>query len=113
MKAALRILLILILSLTSQGLAMAHAQPRSESQATICLGSAVLVVTVDAEGQPVQRRVLCSDMAAQLMAAVATDPALPPLLRLGHVLPPELRHSTPRGHVPPRAQARGPPIRLV
>ena len=78
MSAAFRLFLILMLALTSQGLAAARGQSRAVSELVICAGAAVITLSVDGDGKPVKRSDFCPDMAPQLLAAVGM-PAPPPV----------------------------------
>ena len=112
MRAAFRLFLILMLALTSQGLAAARGQPRAVSELVICAGAAVITLSVDRDGKPVTRSDFCPDMAPQLLAAASLD-APPPLLRKeasrAVLFQPVTRIA---GRDAPSAQARDPPLAL-
>ena len=112
MRAAFRLFLILMLALTSQGLAAARGQPRAVSELVICAGAAVITLGIDSQGKPVRHRDFCPDMAPQLLAAVAqSDP--PPPFRQGVTRADLLAHvSRAAGRAAPAAQARDPPARF-
>lgn len=109
MNAAFRLFLILMLALTSQGLAAARGQPRAVSELVICAGAAVITLGLDSQGKPVKHRDFCPDMAPQLLAAVG-DGAPPPASRQG-VTQAHLSDQVSRavGRDAPAAQARDPP----
>lgn len=112
MSAAFRLFLILMLALTSQGLAAARGQSRAVSELVICAGTAVITLSVDGDGKPVKRSDFCPDMAPQLLAAVGM-PAPPPVPRSGMaraILSMPVTRIT--GRDAPQAQARDPPMVL-
>jgi hypothetical protein len=112
MSAAFRLFLILMLALTSQGLAAARGQPRAVSELVICAGAAVITLSVDRDGQPVKHSDFCPDMAPQLLAGVSVDAPLP-VVRAGAaravLFMPVTRIA---GRDAPSAQARDPPRAL-
>lgn len=112
MSAAFRLFLILMLALTSQGLAAARGQPRAVSEMVICAGAAVITLSVDRDGKPVTRSDFCPDMAPQLLAAVnmsAPPPVLSDRMARAVLFMPVTRIA---GRDAPSAQARDPPLAL-
>ena len=109
MRAAFRLFLIIMLALTSQGLAAARGQPRAVSELVICAGAAVVTLGFDSQGRPVKHRDFCPDMAPQLLAAV-DHTASPPLSRQS-AMPADasVQVSLAAGRDAPSGQARDPP----
>ncbi|RDC75471.1 hypothetical protein DLJ49_01625 [Rhodovulum sp. 12E13] len=76
---ALLTALVLGLATVAAGHARGHAQ--HAGAIVICTGEGVVTVLVDAEGQPVERRVLCPDCVLSLLACAGVPPgALPATL---------------------------------
>lgn len=101
--------LTLLLILTGQQAALARGAAPTVGQAVICIGHQVVVVHLDADGQPVEEHHLCPDLALMLFAGIGLPLELPE---------PELAATTarwtafarqhpPMQHVTPAA--RGPP----
>lgn len=109
---ALRPLLILVLVLTSTALGAARGQARIAGEVVICSGSAYVVVTIDADGNPVEHTHFCPDMAQGLLAAIAPAAIMParPMGWVSFVSGPATWCAGAFGQVP--AQARGPPCAL-
>ncbi|MFV0293768.1 MAG: hypothetical protein ACK5II_11390 [Paracoccus sp. (in: a-proteobacteria)] len=112
MRTALRVILVGLLVLTSQSLAVARGQNRLLSEQVICAGGGMATITVDEQGQPARRMVICPDMALSLMAAIVVGIQLPtevsePALSQAYIAMPELG----MGRMAPAAHARGPPLR--
>ncbi|WP_375175448.1 hypothetical protein [Pseudooceanicola sp.] len=102
--------LSLLIVLTGQAAAVAHAAPGPSGQVELCTGSGPVMVYVDAEGQPTGAPVYCPDFALSLILALDTPGAL--------ALPVDLAISilrarpisiTARSLDLPGALARGPP----
>ncbi len=74
MGRALHLSLILLLVVTGLSLGAARGQARVAGQVVLCAGGAVTVQVVDADGHPVQRAMICPDMALSLLSAVALPP---------------------------------------
>jgi hypothetical protein len=71
------IILALLVTLTSQQMAVARGQAAVAGEMVLCTGlGSVVTVNVDADGQPTGPAHICPDCALSLMFAVA-DPALP------------------------------------
>ncbi|NHF73707.1 hypothetical protein [Paracoccus xiamenensis] len=113
MYAAFRLFLIVMLALTSQGLASARGQPRAVSELVICAGATVITLSVDEQGRPVKHSDFCPDMAPHLLAAVSIDAPMP--ARQGAVVraASAMQPGRARGRDAPVAQARDPPRHLV
>ncbi|MBA4492194.1 hypothetical protein [Paracoccus sp. S1E-3] len=109
MSAGFRLFLILILALTSQGLASARGQPRAVSELVICAGAAVITLRVDEDGKPVKRSDFCPDMAPQLLAAVGMDAPQPPARVWAAWSVPVAPVIGGAGRDAPSSQARDPP----
>ena len=109
MRALFRLFVILMLALTSQGLASARGPSRAVAELVICAGATVTTLTVDADGKPVTHHDFCPDMAPQLLAAIAPDGLL--AVRSGAVARAFLpaRPGLAMGRDAPGAQARDPP----
>ncbi|MDO5528165.1 MAG: hypothetical protein Q4F71_02075 [Paracoccus sp. (in: a-proteobacteria)] len=108
MRAALHLFLALALIVSSVGFGTARGQARIAGEMVLCAGGAVVVVAVDHGGNPVEKALICPDMALSLMAAIWGDaPVLPPPPREA----PAARHDAgpQRGPDLPPALARGPP----
>jgi len=109
LRAALSVLMALVIVVTAQELAVARGQPHAAGQIELCTGEGVLMVALDAQGNPVGPAHICPDAAMLLMAAwapSAPDPARPVhISRAGYLI------AETRGgldiHI--TAQARGPP----
>lgn len=112
MSAAFRLFVILMLALTSQGLASARGQARAVSELVICAGATVTTLTVDADGKPVRRSDFCPDMAPQLLAAVALDAPMPTQRLTGARAVLATVAVAATGRDAPIAQARDPPQHL-
>ncbi|MDN3710775.1 hypothetical protein QWZ10_01070 [Paracoccus cavernae] len=110
MMPAMRLVLILVLVLTGQTLAAARGQAQIAGEMVLCAGEFTMRVTVDAEGNPVERVTICPDMAPSLMQAVALGADFTPPERAAHAFRPRpltLSHAEPEA-IP--AQARDPPF---
>lgn len=110
MRALLRLTLIALLVLTSQSLAAARGQSRIAGEMVLCAGGELITIHVDDQGQPIDRMVICPDMALGLMAAIAMT-APPPILAESLVIlsrPAPAPHGA--GRAAPVAQARDPPL---
>ena len=79
---SLRILLGLpligLVAFASITMASARGQVAPGHQVLICSGTTVTVVTLDAAGHPVKRRVVCPDYGLTLFSAVAAAATFPP-----------------------------------
>ena len=103
-------LLALVIGFTGFQTAAARGQSAPAGIAEICIGTTVVTVHVDRDGNPVSQRHLCPDGAFALFAAAAGgDVAIltQPLWLRWDAAP--VRASM-TGRTLPRAQARGPPV---
>jgi hypothetical protein len=71
----LPILTILALALATLGSGVSHGQAAASERVVICTGHGVTTILVDAEGTPVERRVLCPDCALTAVAAACVPRA--------------------------------------
>lgn len=110
MTAALRLILIVVLLLTAQGLAAARGQARVAGEMVLCAGGKLITVLVDDQGRPVERLVICPDMALSLMSATAVVTPEPTLSETVLFLPSQVPDARGTGRDAPIAQARDPPI---
>jgi hypothetical protein len=113
MSAAFRVILIAVLLLTSQGLAVARGQARVAGEMVLCAGGELMTVQVDEQGKPVERVVICPDMALNLMSAVAAPTPAPKLTETVLSLALEVALPCSNGRDAPVAQARAPPARRI
>lgn len=109
MRIWLAVSLALMLSLTSQAMAVMRGTPGPAGEIVLCTGSGPISVQVDENGQPVGKPHICPDCALSLFALDAGLPGLPERFlgrgaRLGIV---ETAQGVSIGAV--RAVARGPP----
>ena len=109
MNSAFRLALIAVMLLTSQALAAARGQSRIAGEMVLCAGGELITVHVDAQGQPVERVVICPDMALNLMAAVGIAAPQPVLSETVLRLAASDRTLPGSGREAPAGQARGPP----
>ena len=70
-RRGLSLTLILVLIVTSGAMAAARGQSGGTGSMIICAGQGPVVVTVDADGQPVDAAHICPDCALGLFAAAA------------------------------------------
>ena len=103
------ILLALMLAVTGQSMAVVRGMPGAAGQIILCTGQGVVSVSVDENGQPVERPHICPDCAMSLFAFAAQEPALPsrPLGRSETLVP--LRKSFAAAARKVAPAARGPP----
>lgn len=103
-------LLSLLVALTGQAAAVAHAAPGPSGQIELCTGSGPVMVYVDENGEPVGDPVYCPDFALSLILALDAAPLFPvPVsaqlaVERGAPVLPMSAASAPVGH-----PARGPP----
>ncbi|HMQ39832.1 MAG TPA: hypothetical protein PKC09_01045 [Paracoccus sp. (in: a-proteobacteria)] len=109
MTALLRAFLIVVLLLTSQGLAAARGQSRVAGEMVFCAGGELVTLLVDDRGEPVEHVMVCPDMALNLMSAIAVVTPQPVLTESLLFLSAEAHESAPAGRDAPMAQARDPP----
>jgi len=103
---------VVALLVTSGAMAVARGQSDIGTLLVLCTGAGIEVVTIDVDGEPVERGHICPDCVLTLAAAVLADTAEParPVGRadiLG-----ALAVALPAGAAAPEAQARGPPVRV-
>lgn len=113
MTAAFRLFLIAVLLLTAQGLAAARGQSRIAGEMVLCAGGELIRVLVDEQGQPVERVVICPDMALGLMSAIAVVTPDPAPRQMVLFLPFQPAPPCCAGRDAPVAQARDPPASAV
>lgn len=77
MKAALHLMVILLLALSSVSLGAARGQARVAGEVVLCAGARVTTIRVDQNGTPVDHVMICPDMALSLLAGLT---AVPPML---------------------------------
>lgn len=110
MSSVLRLALILVLVLTGLTLAGARGQARIAGEMVLCAGEITMLVTVDAQGNPVKRVTICPDMAPSLMQAVAMTADFAAPERAAHGFKTAFLQLSPVGQPAVTAQARGPPF---
>jgi hypothetical protein len=71
----------LLIVLTGQAAAVAHAAPGPSGQIELCTGAGPVMVYLDADGEPVGPPVYCPDFALSLILALDAAPDLPVLVR--------------------------------
>lgn len=112
LRAPLATLLVLALALAGVTLAGARGQtpPPGAVQVVICSGTTISVITLDADGNPVEERRLCPDYGLALFAAPPAAPlALDAPANLSHEpLWPRLEADAAPAHGL-RPAVRGPP----
>lgn len=106
----LALLLAFVLGLSAVGAGHARGHAQTAGAIVICTGEGAVTVLVDAEGRPVERKVLCPDCVLSLLAIGGGSPeALPaPVPRLA---PRPLRSAAQLAPGRPRGmqKARAPP----
>lgn len=77
LRPILAALLVLAVALAGATLAGARGQmpPPGAMQVVLCTGTTISVVTLDADGKPVEERRLCPDYGLTLFAALTQAPA--------------------------------------
>lgn len=108
-RLLLSLALTLLLAFTSLGMAVARGQHRGMEQVVICSGPGVVMVTLDAQGNPVGPASLCPDGALSLFLALDLPvpggahilPAAPPVFALAAQTPPVRGVSAQRVRAPP------------
>ncbi len=104
--------LILCLLVTSGAMAVARGNTEIGSLVVICHGTGYATIEVGADGQPIDRTVICPDCTLTLLPDVAVPQPVAAILVLAQdVVPTAYRvwHGTAG---PDRAMARGPPVRV-
>lgn len=103
-------LLSLLIALTGQAAAVAHAAPGPSGQIELCTGSGPVMVYVDANGTPVGDPVYCPDFALSLILALDLAPVVPGSVEgLSEVSVPVVRATAMSGRDVRHRLARGPP----
>lgn len=110
MKMLLQMILILVMTLTSQAAALARGQTQIAGQIVLCTGQEVVMVSVDHQGQPIERMHYCPDMALSLLHAVAVDAGHPARLAIARDVAFEFPTQIGRDRPVPQKLARGPPM---
>ncbi|MDO5658897.1 MAG: hypothetical protein Q4G36_11325 [Paracoccus sp. (in: a-proteobacteria)] len=112
MKAALNILLCAVLIVASLGFGAARGQARVAGEMVLCTGAMMVTVAVDRDGQPVEKALICPDMALSLLAATGDAPDVA-LIRAARAADLPRSARVLRGRDAPKANARGPPAVIV
>lgn len=109
---------LLVFAVALAGVTLAGARGQAPApgtvQVVICSGTTITVITLDADGNPVEERRLCPDYGQALLAALPGSP-----LPAGLVVSPVRMASWPASEAPRRAGtrlrplARAPPDRIV
>ncbi len=111
LRSLFPIVLALLVTLTSQQMAVARGQAAVAGEMVLCTGlGGVVTVNVDASGKPMGAAHFCPDCALTLMLAVA-DPGMPihaQTLRTVSFVSAEI--TTSYHHPTAAALARGPPL---
>lgn len=110
MIRAVHSLLIVVLLLTGLALGAARGQARIAGQVVICSGNAVTVLTVDRDGNPVERPHFCPDMALSLLAALTAGAPPTPVPQMVRPVYVARRGVSLFSRPVPARQARGPPV---
>ncbi len=109
MRKYLAITLSVMLVFTSHSMAVARGMPGPDGQMVICTGQGPVMISVDAQGNPVGPSHICPDAALSLLQAALVTPDMmacaPQSYRQVSFLQTALAAST-RAAAP---QARGPP----
>lgn len=103
-------LMSLLIALSAQAAAVAHAAPGPSGQIELCDSSGPVMVYVDADGQPVGDPVYCPEFALSLILSLDLPPVVPVALatsvqRISH----DLAAWDGVSHSPVQWRARGPP----
>ena len=69
--------LSLLIALTGQAAAVAHAAPGPSGRIELCTGAGPVMVYLDADGEPVGDPVYCPDFALSLILALDAPPVVP------------------------------------
>ncbi|WP_306153752.1 hypothetical protein [Roseovarius sp. MMSF_3281] len=75
LRPYLALCLALLLTLTSQTMAIARGAPPPVGQAILCTGTGPVTVLVDAEGQPTGQVHICPDCALHVLDGMTPPPA--------------------------------------
>lgn len=109
MIRAISSFVIATLVLTAVALGAARGQAQVDGRVVVCVGNMVSVVTLDADGKPVEVPHFCPDMALALLAAVAGGQDTAPLARVWRPLPVDVAALSLQSRAVPAGKARGPP----
>lgn len=75
--------LALLIVVTSQQLAIARGQPHAMGQVEICSGDGIIVMTLDADGNPVGPAHICPDAALNLITGFTFEsPEITPVIHM-------------------------------
>lgn len=107
----LPVMLSLLVVLTGQAAAVAHAAPSPSGRIELCTGSGPVMVYVDENGEPVGDPVFCPDFALSLILALDLPPVVagPVALSVGAISV-GLLSKNGRGPAFVDYPARGPPV---
>lgn len=112
MKNALRLALLLCLTLTGIGLGAARGKVQIAGQVVICTGEGVVIRTIP--GQPAQTEAhICPDMALSLLHSIVADQQSHPLKYRVSSFAPEQVEVSLVSRTGPIAAARDPPKSLI
>ena len=102
--------LSLLIALTGQAAAVAHAAPGPSGQIELCTGTGPVMVYVDENGEPMGSPVYCPDFALSLILALDAAPVLPmPVDAVISQYRPEVARAVLWIQVSQHRLARGPP----
>lgn len=109
-RSLLGLCLALLVTVTSQQLAIARGQPHAAGQVELCVGSEVIVISVDENGNPTGPAHICPDVAIAFLVPVALpDLDLAPVVHISKALfVAQTAQQSSLVHID--AQARGPPV---
>ena len=100
----------LLIALTAQAAAVAHAAPGPSGTIELCNSTGPVMVYVDAEGKPVGAPVYCPDFALTLILALSVPPVMAvPVGEMETADVPRLVAEARKGEAPLVRHARGPP----
>ncbi len=104
------LLLALVMTLTSQGMAVARAMPGPSGLIELCNSTGPVMVAVDDNGQPVGPAHICPDFAAHAFDIGGGMAAISAVVRALRVLHVTSMSSQGQSRTSPAPQARGPPV---
>lgn len=109
LSLALRLVLALCVALVSVHTAIGRAEAAGASDIQFCVGAEVVTLTVNANGEPIQRHHSCPDCVLSGLALLAETAApMPPVASTLAQNQPSVTRSVTSAPVP-RKSARGPP----
>ena len=105
--------LSLLVALTAQAAAVAHAAPGPSGQIELCNSTGPVMVYVDADGQPIGDPVYCPDFALSLILSLDAPPVVPLAMvaSVARVVPDVIAWDAVSRDVL-RQRARGPPFAI-